>query len=59
MDNKRTAAFVKKEWIDNVLPSLMDFIRIPNLSPAFDEAWDANGHQLTAFDLVKSWAEAH
>ena len=58
MDNKRTAAFVKKEWVDNVLPSLMDFIRVPNLSPAFDEAWDANGHQLTAFDLVKSWAEA-
>jgi acetylornithine deacetylase/succinyl-diaminopimelate desuccinylase-like protein len=58
MDNKRTATFVKKEWIDNVLPSLMDFIRIPNLSPAFDAAWDSNGHQLKAFDLVTRWAKA-
>ena len=36
----------------------MDFIRIPNLSPAFDAAWDTNGHQIKAFDLVTKWAKA-
>eukprot|EP00316_Scyphosphaera_apsteinii_P000219 CAMPEP_0119299234 /NCGR_PEP_ID=MMETSP1333-20130426/1344_1 /TAXON_ID=418940 /ORGANISM="Scyphosphaera apsteinii, Strain RCC1455" /LENGTH=518 /DNA_ID=CAMNT_0007300601 /DNA_START=189 /DNA_END=1745 /DNA_ORIENTATION=+ len=36
----------------------MDFVRIPNVSPAFDETWDTNGLQMQAFDLVTKWAEA-
>ena len=52
MDSKKTADFVKREWHENVVPSLMDFIRIPNVSPSFDSAWDTNGLQLQAFDLV-------
>ncbi|GMI12519.1 hypothetical protein TrVE_jg5419 [Triparma verrucosa] len=36
----------------------MDFIRVPNLSAAFDDAWDSNGHQIEAFDLVTKWAKA-
>ena len=58
MDSKKTADFVKREWHENVVPSLMDFIRIPNVSPSFDSAWDTNGLQLQAFDLVTNWAKA-
>ena len=58
MDSKKTADFVKREWSENVIPSLMDFIRIPNVSPAFDEAWDTNGLQVQAFELVTGWAKA-
>ena len=58
MDSKQTADFVQKEWTENVIPSLMDFIRIPNVSPAFDDAWYTNGLQNQAFDLVTQWAEA-
>ena len=58
MDSKRTADFVQKDWNENVIPSLMDFVRIPNVSPAFDEEWDSNGFQMQAFDLVTKWAEA-
>ena len=58
MESKKTAQFVQKEWNENVLPSLMDFVRIPNVSPSFDEAWDTNGLQTQAFDLVTAWAKA-
>ena len=58
MDSKKTAAFVKREWHENVIPSLMDFIRVPNVSPSFDAAWATNGLQEQAFDLVTKWAEA-
>ena len=37
MDNKKTAEFIRTEWDKNAVPSLMDFIRVPNVSPAFDE----------------------
>ena len=49
MDCKKAADFVKKEWNENVIPSLMDFVRIPNVSPSFDAEWDTNGLQLQAF----------
>lgn len=58
MDAKKTAAFVKSEWHENVIPSLADFIRIPNVSPSFDSEWDTNGLQVQAFDHVTKWAEA-
>ena len=58
MDAKKTADYVQREWNDNVIPSLMDFVRIPNVSPAFDQEWDTNGFQMQAFDLVTKWAEA-
>ena len=59
MDNKRAADFVKKEWAEHAIPSrsLMEFVRIRNVSPAFDPTWASNGLQEQAFDLVKGWAE--
>ena len=58
MNSKKTADFVKREWNENVIPSLMDFIRIPNVSPSFDGEWDTNGLQMQAFELVTRWAKA-
>ena len=58
MDSKETAAFVKREWHENVVPSLCDFIRVPNVSPSFDADWATNGLQEQAFALVTKWAEA-
>ena len=40
LDPRQTADFVKQEWHENVIPSLADFIKIPNVSPSFDAAWD-------------------
>ena len=37
------------------MPTLTDYIRIPNLSPAFDPDWAAHGHMERAIELVSTW----
>jgi len=31
--------FIETMWADDILPTLTDYIRIPNKSPHFDPAW--------------------
>ena len=45
-------------WRSDVLTFLMEFARIPNLSPAFDPQWEHAGHMDAAAELVAKWAEA-
>lgn len=52
-----------KEWIDRyweeeALPALMEFGRIPNVSPAFAPTWSEDGHMDRAAAFLKSWAES-
>src|SRR5262249_50057356 len=37
-------------------PLLVDYIRIPNKSPAFDPDWAAHGHMDKAVALLEGWA---
>ena len=37
-------ATVERVWDEDILPTLVDYIRIPNKSPAFDADWAAHGH---------------
>jgi acetylornithine deacetylase/succinyl-diaminopimelate desuccinylase-like protein len=46
---------IAHEWATSVLPTLHDFIRIPNVSAAFDADWHAHGHMHRAVDLVRDW----
>lgn len=45
-------------WDRSALPSLEDYIRIPNVSPAFDPEWAGNGHLDRAVTHVARWCEA-
>jgi len=57
MDQRRVAQFVEDRWSGSILPTLSDYIRIPNKSPAFDPDWEANGHMARAVNLLRQWAE--
>lgn len=35
--------YVHSQFSTNIVPSLMDYVRIPNLSPFFDKQWQENG----------------
>ncbi len=37
------------------MPALHDYIRIPNVSVAFDPQWDEHGHMRRAVELVSAW----
>jgi len=42
-------------WADDVLPTLTEYIRIPNVSPAYAADWAETGHMARAADLLSGW----
>ena len=46
-------------WDTSILPTLVDYIRIPNKSPAFDPDWVKHGHMEKAVQLFERWAREH
>lgn len=49
---------VNRYWDESVMPSLMDYIRIPCKSPHFDPDWQANGLLEQAVALAAAWCRA-
>lgn len=56
-DPQRLQGFIDRLWDESVVPTLVDYIRIPNKSPAFDPDWVAHGHMEAAVDLLVDWAK--
>jgi acetylornithine deacetylase/succinyl-diaminopimelate desuccinylase-like protein len=56
MDSIRIRDFVEELWEDAVLPTLSEYIRIPNKSPAFDPDWETHGYMEDAVSLLEAWA---
>jgi len=59
MDASKLKSFVGTLWDDAVVPSLTEYIRIPNKSPAFDKDWAAHGYMDDAVKLMEAWARKH
>ena len=58
MDSNAISAFVGKLWDDQIVPQLVDYIRIPNKSPMFDADWVKHGYMEQAVQLMENWARA-
>jgi len=56
MNQEKLTQFVGKIWDDEVLPILVDYIKIPNKSPEFDRDWAAHGYMDQAVELLAGWA---
>ncbi len=52
----RAKTFIDGVWADSILPTLIEYVRIPNKSPAFDKDWAASGHMDEAVALAEGWA---
>jgi acetylornithine deacetylase/succinyl-diaminopimelate desuccinylase-like protein len=57
MNSDQTRTFVDGLWDSSILPTLYDYIRIPNQSPLFDPDWKSHGHMHAAVALARGWAE--
>ena len=55
MDTKQIESFVEQRWEESILPSITEYIKIPNESPQFDPDWEANGHMEKAVELIGGW----
>jgi acetylornithine deacetylase/succinyl-diaminopimelate desuccinylase-like protein len=58
-DPQTTSAFVSTFWDEHIVPTITEYIRIPNKSPSFDAQWEANGHMEAALQLALRWLDAH
>lgn len=58
MDNAQAQAFIEKTWDTAILPELLEYIRIPNKSPAFDPKWQEHGYMEEAVARLERWARA-
>src|SRR5215471_5223384 len=56
MDTDRLKRFVEPFWEDSILPSIAEYIRIPNKSPAYDAQWVEHGYMEDAVKLMEAWA---
>lgn len=56
MDTARLSRCISSLWDEEVVPKLVEYIRIPNKSPMFDKEWKAHGHMDAAIKLMADWA---
>lgn len=58
MDLEQLRASIAASWRSSIVERLTAYVRIPNESPMFDPAWEANGHMEAAVQLMADWCRA-
>jgi acetylornithine deacetylase/succinyl-diaminopimelate desuccinylase-like protein len=56
MDSVKIDRLVSEAWDGDIVPQLVEYIRIPNKSPMFDADWQAHGYMDAATQLMADWA---
>ncbi len=56
MNSRNVDRFVSERWDQSIVPTLCEYVRIPNKSPAFDPDWASAGHMDRAAALLEQWA---
>lgn len=59
LNPQRLYDYIRKEWQENIIPSLCDYIKIPNKSPHFDKKWQEHGYMDKAVAHIADWCRAH
>lgn len=57
MNKAKNQEFIFDYWEDEIQPSLMEYVRIPNKSPLFDPNWKENGYMDDAVVHLTRWIE--
>jgi acetylornithine deacetylase/succinyl-diaminopimelate desuccinylase-like protein len=50
--------FIDRRWDEELLPRLIDYIKVPAKSPAFDPSWAAHGHLHAVIRDAHAWCRA-
>ncbi len=56
IDIAKAQKHIEQCWGDEIVPTLAEYIKIPNKSPAFDPDWAAHGYMEEAVSLFERWA---
>ncbi len=58
MDTHQTRASISSLWDAEIVPQLVEYIKIPNKSPMFDKDWAEHGYMDQAVEQLSGWARA-
>ena len=58
MDQQATQKFVDGKWNDEIVPALVEYIKIPCKSRHFDHKWDEHGYMEDAVQHIFGWCKA-
>ncbi|MCI3179211.1 peptidase M20 [Caulobacter sp. CCUG 60055] len=58
MDTAKIKSFVEGLWDAEIVPELVEYIRIPNKSPMFDPKWVEHGYMEQVVGRFEAWAKA-
>jgi acetylornithine deacetylase/succinyl-diaminopimelate desuccinylase-like protein len=58
MSSQDTTRFISSIWDEQIVPRLVEYIKIPNKSPMFDAKWAEHGYMDQAVALMEQWARA-
>ena len=59
MDSQRISRYVAEVWDDSVVPTLEEYIRIPNKSPQFEPNWAELGYMQDAVEHLARWVSGY
>jgi acetylornithine deacetylase/succinyl-diaminopimelate desuccinylase-like protein len=57
MNAPASLEFVESVWDESIVDTLIEYIKIPNKSPAFDPQWREHGHMHRAVELIAAWCK--
>ncbi len=57
-DHQAAAAFINAKWDEEIVPELIEYIRIPNKSPLFDRQWAEHGYMDQVVRQFERWCRA-
>src|SRR5438093_9045409 len=58
VDQSAIRKFVDDIWDHSILPTLTEYIRIPNKSPGFDPEWQSHAYMEQALNLMVDWCSS-
>ena len=50
--------FLDRKWDEELIPRLVEYVKVPAKSPAFDASWSAHGHLAAVIKSAEAWARA-
>ncbi len=54
-DAAALAGRIARQWDDDIVPQLVEYIRLPAKSPHFDPQWKEHGHIEAAVEQARAW----
>ena len=58
IDTERLHADISAQWDDDIVPQLIEYVKIPAKSPGFDHDWASHGHLDAAIEQARAWVAA-